>query len=233
MELYDIETDSEIFSLGIHTLKPVRARNSRILNQKVRERIEGLLDDDKFVVVLGGEHSVSLGSIQAHQRFFQEFSLLQLDAHADLRESYEGNPFSHACVMARARERVKNIVSVGIRSLDASEKENLKQVNLIPAHQIDESGEWIERALDKLSRNVYVTIDLDVLDPGIMPSTGTPEPGGLSWNQLMAFLKKLSGRKQIVGFDVVELCPSANRAPDFLAAKLVYRLLSMIFSQGL
>lgn len=228
MELYDMETGGEVYKQGIHTLKPVRARNSIILNEKVSGRVTKLLGDDKFVVVLGGEHSVALGSIQAHQRYYPDLSVLHLDAHADLRETYEHNPFNHACVMARVKESVNSIVSVGIRSIDISELENLKQVTLIPAHEVDQEGKWMARVLSGLNQDVYVTIDLDVLDTGIMPSTGTPEPGGLGWDQVIALFGKVSSRKRIVGFDVVELCPSKNKAPDYLAAKLVYKLLSMI-----
>jgi agmatinase len=229
MELYDMETESQVYQNGIHTLKPIRSRNSKSLNKKVTKRVAGLLGDDKFVVVLGGEHSVSLGSIAAHLSLFPEMGVLHLDAHADLRESYEGNPHNHACVMARARDYVNSIVSVGIRSMDVSERENLKKVVMIPMAEIDQAGNWMETVLGELKDIVYVTIDLDVLDSGIMPATGTPEPGGLQWNQLMNFLSRVSETKNIVGFDVVELCPSKNRAPDYLAAKLVYKLLSMIF----
>lgn len=229
MELYDMETGTQVFQKGIHTLNPLRARNSGSLNKKVSDKVAEILDDDKFVVVLGGEHSVSLGSIIAHQGVFPEMGVLHLDAHADLRNSFEGNPYNHACVMARVKDYVNSIVSVGIRSMDISELENLNQVTMIAAHEIDRDGQWIERAIKELTDEVYITVDLDVLDSGIMPSTGTPEPGGLLWNQLISLLGAVSEHKRIVGFDVVELCPSKNRAPDYLAAKLVYKLLSLIF----
>jgi len=229
MELYDMETGTQVFQKGIHTLKQVRARNSGNLNKKVSDKVAEILDDGKFVVVLGGEHSVSMGSIIAHQRIFPEMGVLHLDAHADLRDSFEGNPYNHACVIARVMDYVNSIVSVGIRSMDISELENLNQVTMIPAHEIDQGGQWMERAINGLKDEVYITVDLDVLDSGIMPSTGTPEPGGLQWNQLIHLLGLVSEHKNIVGFDVVELCPSRNKAPDYLAAKLVYKLLSLIF----
>lgn len=155
-------------------------------------------------------------------------SILHLDAHADSRDSYEGTPYNHACVIARAREFTGNIVSAGIRSMDVSEHAGIADRKIFFAHDIYNSDKWIDKAVLSLTDNVYVTIDLDVFDPGIMPSTGTPEPGGLGWYQVMKLLRAVSESKQIVGFDVVELCPSEAKAPDFLAAKLIYTLLSYI-----
>jgi agmatinase len=146
-----------------------------------------------------------------------------------MRDSYEGNKYSHACVMARAKEITEKIISVGIRSMDSSELQNINNRNIFYASKIHGDNTWIKKATGRLTSNVYVTVDLDVFDPSIMPSTGTPEPGGLGWYQLLNLLKEVSKKKNIVGCDVVELCPSNNPAPDFLAAKLVYKLLSCIF----
>jgi agmatinase len=155
--------------------------------------------------------------------------VLQLDAHSDLRDEYEGSRYNHACVMARVKE-ICPVVQVGVRSMCVEEKEKINPESTFFAKDIVNNDEWIGRVLDRLSLNVYVTIDLDVFDPSIMPSTGTPEPGGLAWYPVMRLLRSLTENKNVVGFDVVELCPTEqNKAPDFLAAKLVYKFLSYIF----
>lgn len=230
MELYDIETGSEVYKKGIHTAKAIRSDSSRKMVAQVHKKVSALLADDKFVVLLGGEHMVSLGSIKAHAGQFDNMSILHLDAHSDMRDSYEGDKYSHACIMARARETTGNIVSIGIRSSDASELGTIDKNKIFYASEINKSKDWIKKAAEKLSKNVYISIDLDVFDPSIMPSTGTPEPGGLGWYQVMGLLEYVAKKKNIVGFDVVELCPSKhNMAPDFLAAKLTYKLLSLKF----
>lgn len=230
MELFDIESEKEIYKIGIYTDEPViEKRSPEKMVAKVEKKVTELLNQDKFVVTLGGEHSVSIGSILSHSKHFSDFSVLQLDAHADLREEYEGSKNNHACVMARAREK-SDLVQVGIRSI--SEEEVIDgRSEVFFAHQMRNRTDWMEKAINSIStENVYLTIDLDVLDPSIMPSTGTPEPGGLLWYDLLDFLKSVFLRKNIVGFDVVELCPKPdNRAPDFLAAKLVYLLLGYKF----
>lgn len=228
LEFYDIETDNEVFKKGIFTAKPIRAASSKALITKTDSAVSGYLQDNKFVVTLGGEHSVSIGVIKSYAKHYQNLSILHLDAHADSRDIYEGSPYNHACVIARARELTRNIVSVGIRSMDVSERSSVDKKRMFFAHMIHDSFKWIPRAVNLLTDNVYITIDLDVFDPGIMPSTGTPEPGGLGWYQVMKLLLSVSKSKRIVGFDVVELCPSNNKAPDFLAAKLIYTLLSYI-----
>jgi agmatinase len=230
MELYDIPTNSEVYKKGIFTDKTIRAQTPEAMVNQVYARTKKLLQDKKFVVTLGGEHSVSVGAIKAHAGRFQNLSVLHLDAHSDRRDSYEGSRLSHASAMARAREMVKNIISVGIRSMDSSELKNIKKDKIFFSEDIASRKDWVGKVVNKLTRNVYATIDLDVFDPGIMPSTGTPEPGGLNWFQVNELLSKVVKAKNIIGFDVVELCPNPyNKAPDFLAAKLVYRLLSYIF----
>ena len=229
LELYDIETDSEVFRKGIFTAKPVHAASSSVLIKKTDSAVSGYLRDNKLVVTLGGEHSVSVGVIKAYARHYKDLSILHLDAHADSRDSYEGSPYNHACVIARVREFAQNIVSVGIRSMDVSERSGVNNKKMFFAHKIHDSDKWINNAVRQLTDSVYITIDLDVFDPGIMPSTGTPEPGGLGWYQVMKLLSSVAKSKRIVGFDVVELCPSNSKAPDFLAAKLIYTLLSYIY----
>lgn len=227
MELYDIQADSEVYKEGIFTSRKISANNPAAMVSKVYQKVRGLLADKKFVVVLGGEHSVSVGAIRAHAEKYPDLSVLHLDAHSDRRDEYGGSKYNHACAMARAEEMVNNVISAGIRSLDSSELKNIKKDKIFFAHDIHNKKSWIKKAVSMLSEKVYITIDLDVFDPGIMPSTGTPEPGGLGWYQVMELLEETAKRKEIVGFDVVELCPNKiNKAPDFLAAKLVYRLLS-------
>jgi len=229
MELYDIETASEVYTRGIHTAKAIISDSSRSMIDKVQRHVKKLLNAGKFSVVLGGEHMVSLGTIQAHAEQFDNMSILHLDAHSDMRDSYEGDKYSHACIMARAKEFASNIVSVGIRSMDSSELHNINKKSCFYASDIRKSDNWIDKVTKKLTKNVYITLDLDVFDPSIMPSTGTPEPGGLGWYEVLDLLKNVSSKKNIVGFDVVELCPSKNPAPDFLAAKLIYKMLSLKF----
>jgi agmatinase len=228
LEFYDIETDTEVFKKGIFTAKPIRATSSSVLMKKADSEVSKYLKDNKLVVTLGGEHSVSIPVIKSYAKRYKDLSVLHLDAHADSRDSYQGTPYNHACVIARVREFTKNIVSVGIRSMDASERPALDNEKIFFAHEIHNSDKWIPNAVRLLTDSVYITIDLDVFDPGIMPSTGTPEPGGLGWYQVMKLLSSVSKSKRIVGFDVVELCPSNAKAPDFLAAKLIYTLLSYI-----
>lgn len=227
MEFYDIETESEPCIRGIYTDAPVECRcGPEEMAARVRKRLAALLDMEKFVVIAGGEHSVSIGAIEEHAARNKNLSVLQLDAHSDLREEWEGSAFNHACVMARAREKCK-IVQVGIRSMDIDERKNADERNIFFAHDIHGSSSWYGRAVSRLGKEVYVTIDLDVFDPSIMPSTGTPEPGGLGWYQVLAFLMEVFSKRNVVGLDVVELCPnSSNKAPDFLAAKLIYKLLA-------
>ena len=228
LEFYDIETDSEVYKKGIFTARPIRSASSSALIKKTEEAVTRYIRDNKLVVSLGGEHSVSIGVIKSYAKRYKDLSVLHLDAHADSRDSYEGSRYNHACVIARVRELTENIVSVGIRSMDVSERPGIDDKKMFFAHAIHDSDKWIDKAVSLLTDNVYITIDLDVFDPGIIPSTGTPEPGGLGWYQVMKLLYTVSKSKRIVGFDVVELCPSNSKAPDFLAAKLIYTLLSYI-----
>jgi agmatinase len=230
MELYDIETDSEVYKQGIFTEAFIEGDLSTIeVVNTIFDNVKYYLDKGKFIIVIGGEHSVSIGSIQAHAEKYDDLTVLQLDAHTDLRDEYHDSKYNHACVMARVKEKCP-IVQVGIRSMDASEKDSIDSSRTFFAKDIYNNTDWIKQVISKLTDNVYVTIDLDVFDPSIMPSTGTPEPGGLLWYDVLMLLKNISKKKNIVGFDVVELCPeSHNRAPDFLAAKLIYKFLSYKF----
>jgi agmatinase len=231
MELYDIETDTEVYKQGIFTESVIGGKSStQEMIETVFDSINRYLGMGKFPVVIGGEHSVSIGSIKAHAEKYENLSVLQLDAHSDLRDEYEGSKYSHACVMARAKE-ICPIVQVGIRSMDASEKGAMDKSRVFFAEDVHDNMDWIKNVVAALSDNVYITIDLDVFDPSIMPATGTPEPGGLLWYDVLTLLKAISSKRTVVGFDVVELCPDdGNKAPDFLAAKLIYKMLSYKFA---
>lgn len=230
LEFYDVETSSEAHFAGINTIAPVSEKESpQKLVSAVYNRITDLLTDKKFPVIIGGNHTVSIGSIKAFSETFKNLSVLQLDAHADLRQIYEGSEFNHACAMARAREFAP-IVQVGIRSMSAEEMPYLDRERIFYSHELYYDKSLYRKALDKLSENVYITIDLDVFDPSLMPSTGTPEPGGPQYFELLHFLRDVIKNRNVVGFDVVELCPSAtNKSPDFIAAKMIYQLLSYRF----
>ncbi len=231
MELYDIETDSELYKNGIHTAEAIIQNESlEQMAGAVYRKTSDHLEQDKFIVTIGGEHSVSIGAIKAHAEKFNDLTVLQLDAHSDLRDEYEGSRYNHACVMARAKENCP-IVQVGIRSMDYGEKVSLDTNRVFFAKDIHNNDSYIEKVVGLLSSNVYITIDLDVFDPSIMPSTGTPEPGGLLWYDILTLLKNVCNERSVVGFDVVELCPNENnKAPDFLAAKLIYKLLAYKFA---
>jgi len=230
MELYDIETDSEVYKKNIFTAKPVIEKSSpEKMVKKVKLAVSELLVQNKFIVTLGGEHSVTAGVAQAYAEKYKNLSVLQLDAHSDLRPEYHGSKYSHASVMSRVRELCP-IVQVGVRSMDIIEKPFINKARIFFAKNIYNKTDWQNQTINKLTDKVYITIDLDVFDPGVLPSTGTPEPGGLAWYQVLEFLKKVIKKKNVVGFDIVELCPNKNeKSSDFLAAKLVYKLLSYKF----
>ncbi len=232
MELFDIATRSEVYRRGIHTLAPIKhAGSPDTLAVKVQKAMAMLWDNGKFPVLLGGEHSVSIGAFRAAAAKFKNLSILQIDAHGDTRESYHGSACNHACVMARARELCP-ITQVGIRAIDIEEFPRMDNERTFWGHQIASSSQqWMDKVVEQQSENVYVTIDLDAFDPAYCPATGTPEPGGLTWQEVNRLLEKLVAKRRVIGFDVVELLPKKGLwASDFLAAKLVYRFLSARFA---
>ena len=219
LESFDVE-------LGIEIDKKVKIHTAKEINKldDVEESVSEILEKDKFSVVLGGEHTVTIPAVKAAAQNYDDLSVLQIDAHADLKDEFEGEKLSHACVMRRIREITKNTAQVGIRDMCAEENEYIEN------EEIEDSIFGTEfdgdEVLDKLSEDVYVTIDLDGFDPSEVPAVGTPQPGGLHWEQVISLLRKLSEEKNIVGFDVVELSPIKDQiASDFLAAKLVYKMI--------
>lgn len=232
MELYDEELKKETYLAGIHTTLPVAvdARGPKNMINAVRKKISRVVALDKIPVMLGGEHSISLGAIQAVAERYPKLSVLQLDAHADLRDSYQGTPYNHACVARRITE-ICPLVQVGIRSMSREEGDYLPQskVQSYSADYVFENGKWAQTVCKDLRGDVFITIDLDVFDPSIMSATGTPEPGGLAWRDVLCLLRLVSQKCAIRGFDVVELAPLPGVvAPDFMAAKLIYRLMGYI-----
>lgn len=237
MELYDEETDAEVYKIGIHTLDELTPRETpEAMMNALYERSKELLTEEKFLCTLGGEHSVSGPVIRAHAEKFHNLSILQIDAHADLRDEYDGTPHSHASIMARV---VKDLripsVQVGIRSISAEEARSLDSgipTKIFWAKDIAGRTDWIDAAIDNLTENVYLTIDIDGLDPSLVPTTGTPEPGGLGWYEVLTLIRKLAEKRRVVGMDLVEFSKTDNSdAPAFLCAKLVYKSLAYIFKK--
>jgi len=228
MELYDAEMGWEPAEVGIHTLDELEpSRDSPIeTHRRVEKTVQEILENKKFPVVLGGEHSISIGAVKAVSKLYDNLTVLQLDAHSDLRDEFEGTKFGHSSVMRRISE-ICHTVQAGIRSMSKEEAEfaKNKKLQIFPPHSSQP-----KRITEELKRNVYVTIDLDVFDPSEVPAVGTPEPGGLRWNEVLSIIKEVASKRNVVGFDVVELCPIPGEThSEFLAAKLIYKFISYIF----
>ncbi len=234
LEFYDLETDTEVYKHGIHTLDTISGFGSaESMIEAVYKEVDGWLRKGKFVVTLGGEHTVCIGPVKAYAGLIDDLSVLQFDAHTDMRPEYNGSIYNHACAMYQVSKYCP-VIAVGIRSMGKCELKHINRQNVILASDVYYQKNWKERIIKSLTKNVYISFDLDALDPSIMPSTGTPVPGGLQWFDVLEILKEVSLHSNIVGFDVVELCPSeANKAPDFLAATLIYKLLSYKFANSL
>ncbi len=240
IELYDQELDSEPSAAGIATLPELHLTGAgpEAAVRELRDAYDALLEsgEDKFVVLLGGEHSISSAPIRAWADRLKargrRLSVLQLDAHTDLRPEYEGSPYSHASVMHRAQEAV-DIVAVGIRALTRDEMDLVRaseHLHVMLADDIHEGLGWIDEVMRHLGPDVYVSFDVDAFDPSLVPATGTPEPGGLQWYPVMKLLRRVFRERTVHAADVVELAPIPGfHAPDFLVAKLVYKLVGYRF----
>jgi agmatinase len=234
MELWDEETGTDVHSIGIYTLPEMEFPFGTMdeVVDEIRRVTSELVTRDKFVVALGGEHAITGPIVAAYAAKFPNLSVLQLDAHADLRDTYMGTRHNHACAMRRVVEHAR-ATQVGIRSLSTEEA---KAAPTLPTqifydYNMRENADWIDRVVESLTDTVYISIDVDGFDPGIMPATGTPEPGGLSWHEALALLRSVITRRKVVGCDIVELSPMpGNVAPNFLCAKLIYKILSYRFS---
>jgi agmatinase len=195
--------------------------------EAVHKTVKNYIKQEKFVTIFGGEHSISIGTIRAFNESFEDLTVVQIDAHADLRPEYEGTTCNHACAVHEASKKT-NLIQVGIRSMDVSELDHMDENQVYWAHDLYE--DWMDDAIGQMTPNVFITIDLDAFDPSILPSTGTPEPGGMFWYETLDFLKLMFKKKNVVGFDIVELNPNENeKSSDFLAAKLYYKMLSYKF----
>ena len=227
MELYDIETATEPYLEGVYLAGEVTEDSSpEAMTEAVYQKTKEILQHDKLFTLFGGEHSVSIGSIRAVGEKYENLTVLQLDAHTDLRPEFHGSTSNHACAVFEANQK-HNLVQVGIRSCDVEEMQYVPKGQCFWAHEIAENPNWIEDVLSKVSGNVYITIDLDAFDPSIAPSTGTPEPGGLAWYPTLKLLRKVFEKCNVVGFDIVELMDSPMAKPTaFLAAKLYYKMLA-------
>lgn len=235
VEFFDEEMNRELcFEKGIASIKALdlREKKGKKALDHIYNNVKALIDDRKFVVTLGGEHSLSTAPIKAHYDSFSNLSILHFDAHSDLRDEYEGSKYSHASFAARVAEFTKDITQVGIRAQCREEYDFIKNnnINTFYAFEIrnDKYGyDWDQKVIDTLKPNVYITFDVDYFDPSIMPSTGTPEPSGFYWVETMKLLRKLGEQRNVVGFDVVELAPRKDFTyPDFLTAKLIYKMLN-------
>lgn len=228
LELFDIQYRHEAWKSGIYTdHHEYDFTTPESMVDSVYQRVRYFSEQGKKVIVTGGEHSVSVGAIRAMAEQNSNLSVLQIDAHADLRDSYHGSIYNHACVMRRAQD-VANVVQVGIRNVCSEELTNVVPENIFYAHEIYNSESWMEKALERLSDNVYITIDLDGFDPSILPATGTPLPGGLQWYPTLRFLEQIFKKRNIVAFDIVELCPQTDsKVSDVFAATLLYKMLTL------
>lgn len=238
VEFYDEELDRELaYEKGVCTLEPLKFADASIKKslKMIYEAVAAALDDKKFVVTLGGEHSISSAVAQAFNERFENLSILHFDAHSDLRDSYEGSIYSHASVMARIAEFNKNIVQVGIRAQCAEEAKFIKEndIKTFYARNIRlglHGQDWQQEVISNLKENVFITFDVDCFDPSLLPATGTPEPGGMFWDEIMNLLRRTGEQKTIVGFDVVELAPAkGSDSSNFTTAKLVYKLLNYAY----
>ena len=236
MELYDEEIEAEIYRAGIHTMEPLEtvASGPEAMLGRIEEAVDGVLALRKIPVMLGGEHSITLGAVRAARKRYPKLSVLHLDAHADMRMSYQGTPYSHACIGRRMVELCP-VVQAGIRSMSVEEADFLRRrkLHVCSADSVRRDRAWVGKLTRRLTRDVYITVDLDAFDPAVMPATGTPEPGGMLWHDVLDLLREVCRKKNVIGFDLVELAPIPGMvAPDFLAARLAYRMMGYVWKKS-
>ena len=233
MELFDIETMGQPHKEGIYITPFVLEKSSpEKVVETVYKTTKKYLQKDKFVTLFGGEHSISIGAIQSFNEFFEDLTVVQMDAHADLRPTYNGSECNHACALSKAN-KTTNLIQVGIRSMSKKELEYMNSESVFFSHKLSNNKKWMKKALKRMTKNVFITFDLDVFDSSLLPSTGTPEPGGMLWYQTLEFLQKIFKNKNVVGFDIVELCPNPKeKSSDFIAAKLYYKMLAFKFNKN-
>lgn len=233
VELFDDELEAECYECGIATLDPIAPHMAgpKEMHEELHTAARKIVRDGKFLFGLGGEHSVTSALVRAVAAKYKKLSVLQIDAHLDLRDEWEGSPYSHASVMRRIHDMGIPFTQVGIRNVSADEHRFLKKYKLSPimARDCMNDDDWIDRALAGLTENVFVTIDIDGFDPAYAPGTGTPEPGGLDWHQALSLLRLVTSEKNVVGADIVEVLPIPGQAvTEFLAARLAYKLMAYV-----
>lgn len=232
LELYDDELDLDSYKAGIHTLPPIEPMiEPEMMQNAISNCLTKILDDSKLPIVIGGDHSISYAPIKTFIERGEEFTVIHFDAHTDLRYQYQGSKFSHACVIRRVIEHNIPVRQVGIRSFSREDADFLKQTNNIQtffARNLYNKFEFAEIIKSIQSKKIYITLDVDVFDPSIIPSTGTPEPGGLNWYQVTGIIKELATKFDIIGFDVVELAPNNPTPSEFIISKLIYKTIGYI-----
>lgn len=231
LETYDEELGCDPSEIGIATMPEIEqvVSGPAEMQDIIYSTCGSLLEDGKFVLSLGGEHSITIALVKAHKEKYADLSVIQIDAHTDLRDIYQGSKYSHACVMSRVAE-ITPFISIGVRSFSGAENEKKYKAKLIKPSQVKNNPDYLKKTIAELSENVYISIDLDGLDPSIMPAVGTPEPGGLNWDDMMVIINTVSSFRRIVGADIVELSPKPGLTyADFTAAKLAYKIVSFSF----
>ena len=233
MELFDIETTSEVYKNGVFIADAISEADApEKLVRAVHATTKEFIQKNKFVTLIGGEHSVSIGSVRAFNECFDNITVVHLGAHANLRKEFEGSPYNNACAMSEASQTT-NLIQIGIRSMDAIEQTSNDEEKIFYAHEMVTDDYWMENALDIMTANVFLSFNLNALDVSLMRSTSYPEPGGLFWYETLEFLKKLFKEKNVVGLEITDLCPNENdKASDYVAAKLYYKMLSYKFNNA-
>ena len=233
LELFDEELGKETCLIGINTAPLLKVNDSspEDMIASVEEKTADIYKQDKMPVIIGGEHTLTIGAARAAKTKFKDLSILYFDAHCDLRNEYAGNKYSHACVARRLLE-IAPVIEVGVRSLSKEENDfaSSEDIKIIKMFDMLKGKDWLGAIKKQLSKNIYISIDLDVVDPSIIPSVGSPEPGGIQWYEFLKAMREIIAHKNVVGLDVVELCPVKGILwPDFTAAKLIYKILGYIF----
>jgi agmatinase len=234
LEWFDEELETECYKCGVTTLDPVEPDMSgpEKVHKDLLKVARRIVRDGKFVLGLGGEHSISAALVQAVMPKYRDLSVLQIDAHCDLRNRYRGSQYSHACVMRRILDLGVGVVPVGIRAVDLEDHRFMKRSGIMPitARDCHADDDWVDRALDALTDTVYVTVDIDGFDPSFAPGTGTPEPGGLDWYQITSLLRLVAAEKRVVGADIVEVAPIPGQVvTEYLAARLAYKIIAYVW----
>ncbi|GAA4293775.1 arginase family protein [Aestuariibaculum suncheonense] len=229
MELYDIETNTEVYQQGIHLTETISDDLAEAMVEAVHQNVKKYIKKNKFVTLFGGEHTTSIGAIRAFNEMYPSLTVLHLGAHANVRKSNNGSVLNKACAVYEASQ-FTNLIQVGVRSMSVTEKTVVDEEKIYFAHEMAIDDSWTDSAIDQMTDNVFINFNLNALDISIMPNTASPMPGGLFWYETLEFLKQVFAEKNVVGFDIVELCPNPQqKASDFLAAKLYYKMLSYKF----